>query len=61
MHASSIAEQKAVPHEIWTAPGSPVSVAYDCGYAEGLAAAAAEIARLRAENAAIKRQSQVQH
>ncbi len=61
MQVNSPAAKPTTVFEMWTTPGSPVSVAYDFGYAEGWAAAAAEIARLRAENAAIKRQSEVQH
>ena len=38
----------------WAANNCPVSVAYEYGFNEGLAAAAAEVARLKAEIAAIK-------
>ena len=40
--------------DTWTAAGSPVCVAYERGFDEGLAAAVAEIARLRAEIASLR-------
>ena len=41
------------------APDSPISVAYDKGYTDGLAAIGAEVARLRTELAAMSRRERL--
>lgn len=41
----------------WTAPGTPVSLAYERGYADALAFAVTEIARLREEFETLKQHS----